>query len=520
MTRYITRMTPPPESTGAFSSPTDPRDDSTIAQTGAPSGVLAPAVSSVPGYEIEGELGRGGMGVVYRAKQLGLNRAVALKMLPAGAYADPQELARFLGEAEVVAAVRHPHVVQVYDFGQHAARPYFAMEHLGGGSLVNLIRAAGKLPPARAAALLEKIARGVQAAHDLGIVHRDLKPGNVLLADDGEPKVTDFGLAKRSGRNDLTRTGAVMGTPHYMAPEQAAGKTKFVGPAADIYALGVILYECLTGRTPFTADDTVRLLVKVVEDEPPPLRQFAPNVPRDLEAICLKCLRKEPHDRYSAAGKLADDLRRFLNGEPVAARATGVLGMMAGVLERSGKDIEFTGYANVLFGFAGVTLLADGVQTVVTLGHAPEWAGVTAQYLRLVLYAAVVWVARRGHLRPRTAAERQLWSITCGYATACLGGSLALQLSLGGLGGGARVDPVAYQLFAALAALTFFALGSVFWGWCYAFGMLFLGVACLMAAALPYAPLMFGTTWAAILTLFGLRLRRLARATADLTRTS
>jgi eukaryotic-like serine/threonine-protein kinase len=519
VTRYTTRMTPPPEPTAAFGSPTDPPDDSTIAQTNPPSFGTAPTPSNVPGYEIAGELGRGGMGVVYKANQLGLNRIVALKMLPAGEYADPQELARFLGEAEVVAAVKHPHVVQVYDFGQHAARPYFAMEYLGGGSLVSLIREAGKLAPARAAALVEKVARGVQAAHDLGIVHRDLKPANVLLSDDGEPKVTDFGLAKRGGRHDLTRTGAVMGTPHYMAPEQAAGKTKFVGPAADIYALGVILYECLAGRTPFTADDTVRLLLKVVEDEPPPIRQFAPNVPRDLEAICLKCLRKEPHDRYATAGELADDLRRFQNGEPVAARSTGMFGKMVGVLDRSGKDVEFTGYANVLFGFAAVTLVADAVQTASTLGHISLWAGAGVQYVRLLLYAAIVGFARKGTLLPRTAAERQLWSITCGYAAACFGGSIALRMSMGWSPSG-TVEPLMYQVFATLAALTFFALGSVFWGWCYAFGLVFLGVACLMATAMPYAPLMFGVTWAAILTLFGFRLRRLARESAALTRTS
>jgi serine/threonine protein kinase len=315
------------------------------------------------------------MGVVYEARQVGLNRTVALKMLPAE-YAEPHELVRFLSEAEVVAAVRHPHVVQVYEYGQCGSRPYFAMEHLGGGSLVDLIRKSGRLAPATAAELVEKIARGVQAAHDLGIVHRDIKPQNVLLGGDGEPKVTDFGLAKRGGRTDLTRTGAVMGTPHYMAPEQAAGKTKFVGPAADIYALGVILYECLTGRTPFAAEDTVRLLARVVEDEPAPVRELAPDVPRDLEAVCLKCLRKEPHARYATAGDLAADLRRFLGGEPVAARPTGMFGMVAGVLDRGGKDVEFTGYAGVMFGFAAVTLLADGVETAFTLGRAPQWAAI------------------------------------------------------------------------------------------------------------------------------------------------
>lgn len=504
-------MATPPESTSAFSAPADP-GESTVAQTGEP--VLFGPVSGVPGYTLDGELGRGGMGVVYRATQVSLNRAVALKMLPGAEYASPPELARFLGEAEVVAAVKHPNVVQVYDFGQHGGRPYFAMEHLGGGSLGTLIRESGRLAPARAAELLEKIARGVQAAHDLGIVHRDLKPGNVLMTEDGEPKVTDFGLAKRGGRNDLTRTGAVMGTPSYMSPEQAAGKTKFVGPAADIYALGVILYECLTGHTPFAADDTVKLLVRVVEDAPPPIREAVPNMPRDLEAICLKCLRKEPHDRYGTAGKLADDLRRFLSGEAVAARSTGMFGKMVGALDRSGKDIEFAGYANVLFGFAAVILLIDGIQTGISVLGWPVLVGAVAQYVRLFLFAAIVYAARKGQVLPRTAAERQLWSIICGYAVACFGGSLAVRLATSQWTDPA-VEPQLYQLYATLAALTFFALGSILWGRCYAFGLLFLGVACVMAAAMPYAPLMFGVTWAAVLTLFGLRLRRLARETAE-----
>jgi serine/threonine protein kinase len=228
-------MTPSPnQTTAAVPTPVVPTDNATVAQTGPPMGPAG--APEVPGYEIVGELGRGGMGVVYRARQVSLNRFVALKMLPGGEYAEPHELARFLAEAEVVAAVRHPHVVQVHEYGQCGSRPYFAMEYLGGGSLVELIRKSARLAPATAAALVEKIARGVQAAHDLGIVHRDMKPQNVLLGEDGEPKVTDFGLAKRGRGTDLTRTGAVMGTPHYMAPEQAAGKTKFVGPAADIYA--------------------------------------------------------------------------------------------------------------------------------------------------------------------------------------------------------------------------------------------------------------------------------------------
>jgi predicted Ser/Thr protein kinase len=467
----------------------------------------------VPGYDVLGEHGRGGMGVVYRAKQKGLNRVVALKMLLGGTYADGTELARFFGEAEVVAAVRHPNVIQVYEYGQHESRPFLSMEFLPGGSLADYLRAKGQLDPTAAAELVEKVARGVEAAHENGIVHRAIKPGNVLLDECGEPKVTDFGLAKRGGRQDMTRTGAVMGTPNYMAPEQAAGRTKFVGPAADIYALGVILYECLTGRVPFVADDTMKLLAKVVDDDPPPVRELAPAVPRDLEAICLKCLKKSPHDRYASAHDLAADLERFRSGEAVAARSTGVFGLVAGALEREGKDIEFTGYANVLFGFAALTLIADGLYTMISLKHLSLWWAVGIQWTRVVLMGALVAVARRGHVLPRTATERQLWSIGCGYAVACLFGSLALRMSHGWPEDGS-LEPLMYQVFAVLGALAFFALGSVFYGRCYAFGVAFLLLSCAMSAAMEYAPLMFGLVWAGVLTLFGCRLQMLARKQA------
>jgi tRNA A-37 threonylcarbamoyl transferase component Bud32 len=299
----------------------------------------------VPGFEIIGELGRGGMGVVYKARQVGLNRLVALKRVLGGA--GRAEVARFLGEAEAVATVRHPHVVQVYEFGGSDECPYLVMEYLGGGSLSGAIREAGRLTPEAAAILVEKVARGIQAAHDHGIVHRDVKPANVLFDETGEPKVTDFGLAKRDTQGDLTATNAVMGTPAYMAPEQAAGRTKFVGPAADIYALGVVLYECLTGSVPFAADDTWSVVRLVIEEPPEPIRKRVPDVPRDLELICLKCLEKDPRARYPTAAALADDLRRFRTGEPVSVRPPSL-----------GAMVRF--WARQHFGSAGWTL-AGGV---------------------------------------------------------------------------------------------------------------------------------------------------------------
>jgi serine/threonine protein kinase len=302
------------------------------ARAAAAQAAIVAADGAVPGYEVLGELGRGGMGVVYRARQVKLNRVVALKMVLAAGHADPREVARFILEAEAVAAIRHPNVIQVYDSGEFHGRPYMAMECAEGGSLVAVLRAGGKLQPNVAAELVTKVARGVQAAHDRGIVHRDLKPHNVLLDDPppgapagtwGEPKVTDFGLAKRGGTSELTQTGAVMGTPAYMSPEQARGETKSVGPAADVYALGIILYECLTGTVPFTGEDAWSVIRQVVSVEPEPVTRRVAGVPRDLDLICRKCLEKSPADRYASAGALADDLQRFLLGEAVRGPRTG-----------------------------------------------------------------------------------------------------------------------------------------------------------------------------------------------------
>src|SRR5262245_29779783 len=279
-----------------------------------------PPLPAVPGYEVEAVLGHGGMGVVFKARHLRLNRVVALKMALAGSYAGPHERERFRREAEAVAALRHPNVVQVYDVGEAAGRPYFTMEFLEGGSLAH--RLTGTPQPARQAAqLVATLAGAVQAAHQSGVVHRDLKPGNVLLTADGTPRISDFGLARRLDTDGgLSWTGTPLGTPSYMAPEQALGQAHAVGPAADVYALGAILYELLTGRPPFRAETAAETLRQVVSQDPVPPSRLNAKVPRDLETICLKCLHKEPRLRYASAAALAEDLRRFLLGEAILAR--------------------------------------------------------------------------------------------------------------------------------------------------------------------------------------------------------
>jgi WD40 repeat protein len=293
-------------------------------QATRPDGALPGGCRCVGDYELLGEVGRGGMGVVYKARQISLNRVVALKMILAGSHAGPADLARFKAEAEAAARLLHPNVVQIYEVGEHDGLPFFSLEFVPGGSL-DKKRAGTPLPARQAAALVRTLALAVHAAHERGIVHRDLKPANVLLADDGTPKITDFGLAKRLDEVGQTASGAVVGTPPYMAPEQARGQSKEVGPAADVYALGAILYELLTGRPPFKAATAVETLLQVLGDEPASPRLLQPGVPADLETICLKCLAKQPAQRYGSASALADDLNRSLDGRPVQARPVGRL---------------------------------------------------------------------------------------------------------------------------------------------------------------------------------------------------
>jgi formylglycine-generating enzyme required for sulfatase activity len=328
--------------------------------TREPSLVPAPVGTSPPGYLILGELGRGAMGVVYKARHTRLNRVVALKMILGGGHAGPEERLRFMAEAELIASIEHPGIVQVYDFGTHDQLPFFSLELCPGGSLAGKLEGT-PLEARLAARTVEQVARAIQAAHERGIVHRDLKPANVLLDEDGNPKVTDFGLAKRVelGPCGLTATGSVMGTPSYMAPEQAEGK-KEVGPAADVYALGAVFYECLTGRPPFRAATVFETLQQVVRDEPVPPRQLNPAVAGDLETVCLKCLHKAPAGRYHTAAELADDLARWRTGEPIAARP-------AGRLERAVKWARRRPTAAALLGVSVLAVLGLAVLSVVAV---------------------------------------------------------------------------------------------------------------------------------------------------------
>ena len=287
-------------------------------------------------YALEEELGRGGMGVVYEARQLDLNRVVALKMILAGSHAGTDDLARFRLEAEALAQLRHPNIVRIFEVGQHDGLPFLELEYIDGGSLAERLQKR-KLPVEAAAELVETLARAVHAAHERGLVHRDLKPANVLLDRQGVPKLTDFGLAKRlDAPGGRTASGAILGTPNYMAPEQAEGKTRLIGPAADVYGLGAILYELLTGQTPFKADTSLDAFLQAMEKEPPRPAALNPRVPRDLETVCLKCLARDPRQRYASAGQLAEDLGCVLADVPLRhGRRAGRLARAFGRMGRS-----------------------------------------------------------------------------------------------------------------------------------------------------------------------------------------
>jgi serine/threonine protein kinase len=467
-------------------------------------------------YELIAEVARGGMGVVYRARQVTLGRVVALKMILAGRFADDDDVERFHREAEAAARLQHPNIVAIFEIGEIRGQHFFSMEFIDGVSLARKI-AAGPLPGRAAAGYVRKIAHAVNHAHRQGIVHRDLKPSNVLLDADDEPHISDFGLAKRIGGDPgHTRTGTVLGTPSYMAPEQAQGR-RDIGPPADIYGLGAILYELITGRPPFQAETPLDTAMQVIQNQPVPPRLLNPRVDHDLETICLKCLEKDPQHRYPSADAFADDLQHYLDGESISARSFNVLDRLARTLERSQHDADFSAWSSMLLWMALVIGIEHVIVFVLMYTGQPKWAVNAARLLQFAFLGVLFYANRRSRLLPSTSAERELWTIWIGYFLTYVSvlAVTYLLFALDVLKAGDHMpdnwpECLPYPFLSLVAGLAFFVMGSNYWGRCYIFGGAFWACAILMPLQLTLAPLAFGLLWFTALLMLGLRLRQLS----------
>jgi serine/threonine protein kinase len=458
-------------------------------------------------YELQEEMGRGGMGVVYKARQVSLNRIVALKMILAGQLASGEEVKRFHREAKAAANLDHPDIVPIYEVGQHEGRHYFSMGYVDGRSLAERLRD-GPLAAHEAAALIMHLCDAVQYAHEHGVIHRDLKPANVLFAAaDSRPRITDFGLAKQlSGEATLTGAGQILGTPSYMSPEQAKGQTYAIGPASDVYSLGAILYEMLTGRPPFQAATPLDTLVQVIDHEPVPPRVINRDVSRDLEAVCMKCLDKEPSRRYASARELGDELARYLEGDSVHAASINLWDRLTHPLRQSRHEEHFREWGLGLMAFGLVILLSH--LAIFAMERSFQNPLIVYWLPRGVMYAALLvmlWRFRQQSMLPTNSAERLIWAVWIGYVLA-LGAANSVRLVLGG------DQRQSYATFAVLAGLGFMVMGAHVWGGGYLVGLVFMIAAPLLAVHMDYAALAFGALWAGALWTFGLYYWRCGRA--------
>jgi hypothetical protein len=460
-----------------------------------------PLPASFGDYELLEEIGRGGMGVVYRATQQSLGRTVALKMLLRRDLASAADLARFRSEAEAAARLDHPGIVSIFEVGECDGHPFYSMRFVEGTTLARRL-AAGPLPPREAAALLAKVADAVHAAHGRGVLHRDLKPSNILIDEVGTPHVSDFGLAKRlEDDGSVTHTGAILGTPCYMSPEQAAGSRGDVGPTSDVWSLGAILYQMLTGRPPFQAATPMDTLLAVLEADPPVPRSLEPGVDRDLEMIALKSLQKPQDLRYATAADLAADLRSHLAGEPVAARRGGLSDVVARLFRETHHAVVLENWG-LLWMWHSVVVLALSVTTdlLAWQGVASRWPYLVLWGGGLALWAPIFW-ALRHRTGPVTAVERQIAHIWGGSVI----GSVMLfwveaLLELRVL----TLSPV----LALLAGIVFFAKAAILSGAFYVQAAVLFATALVMCVVPAYQHVIFGLVSAACFFVPGLKYYR------------
>ena len=452
-------------------------------------GMFVPGATLLPAafgdYELLAEIGRGGMGVVYRAVQRSLGRTVAVKMLLRRDLASQADLARFRSEAEAAARLDHPGIVPIFEVGEHDGLPFYSMRYIEGTTLAKRL-AEGPLPPREAAALLAKVAEAVHVAHARGVLHRDLKPSNILIDPAGEPLVSDFGLAKQlEDTESITHTGAILGTPCYMSPEQAAGSRGDVGPASDVWSLGAILYQTLCGRPPFQAGTPMDTLLAVLESDPPLPHSIVAGADRDLEMIALKSLQKPQDLRYASAAALAADLQAALAGEPIAARRGGLADVVARLFRETHHAVVLENWG-LLWMWHSVVVLGLCVVTDVL-----AWEGVTTRWPYLVLWggglalwAPIFWALRHRN-GPVTAVERQIAHVWAGSMIAStLLFSIEQLLGLPVL----TLSPV----LALLAGLVFFVKAGILSGTFYLQAAALFTTALVMCLVPGYQHILFG----------------------------
>jgi predicted Ser/Thr protein kinase len=458
------------------------------------------------GYELLEEIGRGGMGIVYRARQVGLDREVAVKMILRGPLASGVDRQRFRVEAEATARLEHASIVPVYEVGESQAGPYFSMKYIRGRTLSSLL-AQQTLPPREAARILAAVARGVHYAHRHGILHRDLKPSNILVDQQGQPLVTDFGLAKRTGNGAvITQTGDVLGTPAYMAPEQAAGDRGQVGPASDVYSLGAILYHLLTGRPPFQAPSPVDTLLMVLEQDPVPPRMLNPQADRDLEMIALRCLQKPADLRYATAADLAADLEAYLNDEPIAARSGQFRQLLTQAFRETHHAPVLENWGLLWMWHSLVVLIACVLTNVLhLLGYDERWYYIMLWTAGLGTWAGVFWALRR-RVGPVTFVERQIAHVW-GASMVAIGLLFFVEMLLG--------MPVLTlsPVVALVTGMVFLIKAGILAGVFYLQAAALFATAFLMALLPAVAHLIFGTVAAVSFFLPGLKYYRQRRKT-------